>query len=187
MNDKAVQEDSNLVNSIISERREKGKKIRREDAGPELKKIRTQTLIQELRDKEERDSIDWDGENKEIENDFEEEPKEPDRDSVEVQEKEVRTTHAARRPQAAVQQAQDHDGAGEHRGDPQVLQGRQPDERDALQQEPRAAEGDRGVRAAQREARERHQAAAREEQRVREDQERRRAREIQRTLASGRN
>lgn len=109
LNDKAVEEDSNLVNSIISERREQGKKIKREDAGPELKKIRTQTLIQELKDKEDRDSIDWDGENKEVENGFEEEPKEPDRDSVEVQEKEVADTKEARRPQASVQQTEDHD------------------------------------------------------------------------------
>lgn len=69
LNDKAVEEDSNLINSMITTKDDKGKGIGYRGAEQQLKKERTRNIMQEIREKDENQSIDWDKENQEAEYD----------------------------------------------------------------------------------------------------------------------
>ena len=126
LGDNTVEVDSNIINSMIEEKRAEGNKLTREQAVGEMKKARTAKLIQEMGEKDGR-SIDWNEENKDLEV-SEDGGEDVDRDSVEVQEKEVGACEAVGRLAAVAEQDKDNHGAGNCGRDPAQLSKRRDEE-----------------------------------------------------------
>ena len=80
-----------MINSILSTKDKDGAKRDRKEASLQLKRMRTNNIIQEIQEKEDQDSIDWDQEHHEAQGTAHPEG-EAKLDPIEAQEKEVRQT-----------------------------------------------------------------------------------------------
>jgi hypothetical protein len=82
-----IQEDSKLINSIISNK-DAGAKRTQKEASQHLKRLRTSNIIQEIHEKEDSDVIDWQQEDNEAKN-INHSNHDDSEDRIEQQEKEV--------------------------------------------------------------------------------------------------